>query len=85
MPYEVLDSIVVPEPDTLKLVQEAAGGLQQACEGSGSQLLESLLTPGMRFPEMQATLEQLTSATDWEAACETGQIVPSKVGVLMDS
>ncbi len=60
-------------------MQEAVVELQSVCDEPGSQLLHSLVTPGQRFPEMEEALAQLTSATDWDAACETGQIVPSKV------
>ena len=60
-------------------MQEAVVKLQSVSDKPGSQLLHSLVTPGQRFPEMQQALAQLTSATDWDAACETGQIVPTKV------
>ena len=74
---------MLQQRDSIKLMQEAARMLKSACEGSGSGLLQALVTPGMRFPEMQSALQQLTSATDWESACETGQIVPSQVSMLL--
>lgn len=54
--------------------------LESAAEGTGSQLLQSLVTPGGRFPDLQEPLQQLAAATDWDAACQTGQIVPAQVG-----
>lgn len=61
------------------LLQEAITALEQASRSAGSQVLQSLVTPGERFPDMQQPLQQLTNATDWEAAYDSGQIVPTAV------
>ena len=58
--------------------QEAMRALEEASQTAGSRVLHSLVTPGERFPDMQRSLQQLTNATDWDAACASGQIIPAE-------
>ncbi|KAK9844444.1 hypothetical protein WJX74_002610 [Apatococcus lobatus] len=62
----------------LQSLQEALRLLERASQQTGSQVLQSLVTPGTRFPDMQQQLQHLTDATDWSAACASGQIIPAQ-------
>ena len=44
-----------------------------------SELLESLVTPGRRFPDLSAALADLEAATNWEEAEANGRVVPREV------
>lgn len=44
-----------------------------------SELLESLVTPGRRFPDVSAALADLEAATNWEEAEANGRVVPREV------
>ena len=64
--------------ERMGVLQAAVEGFAEESKTAGSQLLQSLVTPGMRFPDMQQHLQQLTAATDWDAACASGLIIPAE-------
>ena len=68
-----------------QLSQEATRALEEASQTAGSHVLHSLVTPGERFPHMQQPLQQLTNATDWDAACASGQIIPAEASPPFDA
>lgn len=45
----------------------------------GSTLLRQLTTPGALFPDMDAALQDMRDATDWDEAETSGRVVPREV------
>lgn len=69
----------------LQSLNAAVKGFQSALHDMASSLLQQLLTPGRGFPELDAPLEALERATDWQEAASTGRAIPRPVSCLQSS
>lgn len=63
----------------LQTLNQAIKGFQPLLPDLASSLLQQLLTPGRGFPELDAPLEALEGATDWQEAATSGRAIPSPV------
>lgn len=63
----------------LQSVNTAISAFGEVASSLKSSLLRDLITPGRLFPAMDAQLNDLMSAADWDEAQKTGRIVPAPV------
>lgn len=66
----------------LQRVQSGIMAFQPVLDSISSPLLRSLVTPGESFPDMQAALQELIAATDWDEAEKSGRVIPVQVLTL---